>query len=265
MDDREVLRGRIRDLWNRTKQGDYLNHTGFLAPDLQSYARQIIREERIPVKSGSGPYCRFSGGFEEADRQMLFFVPSYMNEEELETEIACGEGAFTCIRIAAVRAGFTEPPSHRDYLGSLMNLGITREQIGDIICREDEAFVFAVRETAPFICSELTRVRHTTVTSAIRPPSECPCEVTTRPESGSVSSERVDCLAAHVFHLSRSQAQRLIEQEKVFADGRIITSASYIPASGEKISVRCHGKFRYLGADGKTRKGRLIARYERYV
>ena len=257
MDDREVLRGRIRDLWNRTKQGDYLNHTGFLAPDLQSYARQIIREERIPVKSGSGPYCRFSGGFEEADRQMLFFVPSYMTEEELVAEL--------CIRIAAVRAGFTEPPSHRDYLGSLMNLGITREQIGDIICREDEAFVFAVRETAPFICSELTRVRHTTVTSAIRPPSECPCEVTTRPESGSVSSERVDCLAAHVFHLSRSQAQRLIEQEKVFADGRIITSASYIPASGEKISVRGHGKFRYLGADGKTRKGRLIARYERYV
>ena len=146
-----------------------------------------------------------------------------------------------------------------------MNLGITREQIGDIICREDEAFVFAVKETAPFICGELTRVRHTTVTAEIKAPSECPCEVRTSRESGSVSSERVDCLAAHVFHLSRSQASRLIEQEKVFADGRIITSASYTPSPGEKISVRGYGKFRYLGTDGKTRKGRLIARYERYI
>ena len=111
----------------------------------------------------------------------------------------------------------------------------------------------------------MTRVKHTAVTAQIVPPCACPEVVTTKPESGSVSSERVDCLAAQVFHLSRSQAQRLIEQEKVFADGRIITSASYIPAAGERISVRGYGKFRYLGVDGKTRKGRLIARYERYV
>ena len=167
MEEREVLRGRIRDFWNRTRQGDYLNHTGFLSLDLQSYARQVIREEKIPTAAGSGPYCAFSGGYEEADRQMLFFVPSYMSGEELADEIAGGEGALTCVRIAAVRSGFTEPPTHRDYLGSLMNIGITREQIGDIICREDEAFVFAVRETAPFICSEVTRVRHTTVTAQI--------------------------------------------------------------------------------------------------
>lgn len=265
MEERDVLRGRIRDLWNRTQQGDYLNHTGFLSPDLQSYARQVIREEKIPLRAGLGAWCVFSGGYEEADRQMLFFVPSYTSEEEMAEEIAGGEGALTCIRIAAVRSGFAEPPSHRDYLGSLMNIGITREQIGDIICRGDEAFVFAVSETAPFICGEVTRVRHTTVTAQIIAPRDCPSVTVTKEESGSVSSERVDCLAAQVFHLSRSQAQRLIEQEKVFADGRMITSASYIPAIGERISVRGYGKFKYLGADGRTRKGRLIARYARYI
>ena len=84
-------------------------------------------------------------------------------------------------------------------------------------------------------------------------------------ESGSSASERADSLAALVFHLSRSQAQRLIEQEKVFADGRIITSSSYTPSPGERISVRGYGKFRYLGTDGTTRKGRLIVRFERYI
>lgn len=265
MEEREVLRGRIRDLYNRTQQGDYLNHTGFLSPDLQSYARRVIREERIPVHSGSGAFCTFYGGAEETDRQMLFMVPSYMNEEELLSEIGKGEGALTCIKISAVRAGFTEPPSHRDYLGSLMNLGITREQIGDIVCRDTDAYVFAVTDIAPFICRELTRVRHTTVNTEIIAPSECPAAATTREESGSSSSERVDSLTALVFHLSRSKAQKLIEQEKVFADGRIITSASYQPSPGERISVRGLGKFKYLGADGHTRKGRLIVRFERYM
>lgn len=265
MEEREVLRGRIRDLWNRTQQGEYLNHTGFLALDLQSYASQVIREERIPTHPGAGAFCMFSGGFAEADRRVLFFVPSYISGEELEEEINSGEGAFTCVRIAAVRAGFATPPTHRDYLGSLMNLGITREQLGDIICREDEAFVFAMRDIAPFICRELTRVRHTTVTAAVVPPAQCPSVVNTRQESGSSASERVDSLTALVFHLSRSQAQRLIEQEKVFSDGRLITSCSYIPSQGERISVRGHGKFRYLGTDKTTRKGRLIVKFERYV
>ena len=265
MDEREVLRGRIRDLWNRTQQGEYLNHTGFLALDLQSYARQVIREDKIATRSGSGPYCTFSGGFEEADRQMLFFVPSYMTEEELVAEIASGEGAFTCIRIAAVRAGFTEPPTHRDYLGSLMNLGITREQVGDILCSDEEAYVFAIREIAPFICRELIRVRNVSVEAVEVPPTECCLGTRTEAGTGSSASERIDSLAALVFKLSRSQAQRLVEQEKVFSDGRVITSSSYCPRPGERISVRGFGKFRYLGTKGQTRKGRLIVAFERYV
>ena len=240
MEEREVLRGRIRDLWNRTQQGDYLNHTGFLALDLQSYAMQVIREERIPTHNSAGAYCVFRGGYEEADRKVLLFVPSYMGEEELDAGIAQGEGAFTCVRIAAVKAGFAAPPTHRDYLGVLQDI-------------------------APFVCRELTRVRHTTVTTAVTAPGECPSVVNTRLESGSSASERADSLAALVFHLSRSQAQRLIEQEKVFADGRIITSSSYTPSPGERISVRGYGKFRYLGTDGTTRKGRLIVRFERYI
>ena len=146
MDEREVLRGRIRDLWNRTREGEYLNHTGFLPLDLQSYARRLIREDKIPERSGSGPFCMFSGGFEEADRKMILFVPSYMNEEDVKAELAKGEGAFTCVRIAAVRSGFSAPPDHRDYLGSLMNLGITREQIGSFrICGERDGSVYMRR------------------------------------------------------------------------------------------------------------------------
>ena len=75
MDEKEVLSGRITDLWNRTSRGDYLNHTGFLSPDLQSYAREILAKEKIPVKSEGKAGSFFFGGFEEADRIYLLSPP----------------------------------------------------------------------------------------------------------------------------------------------------------------------------------------------
>ena len=91
-----------------------------------------------------------------------------------------------------------------------------------------------LQDIAPFVCRELTRVRHTTVTTAVTAPGECPSVVNTRLESGSSASERADSLAALVFHLSRSQAQRLIEQEKVFADGTDLRERIWkIPLSGD--------------------------------
>ncbi len=265
MDEKEVLRGRITDLWNRTSQGEYLNHTGFLSPDLQSYAREVLSKEKIPVKSDGRAGSLFFGGFEEADRQALFFLPAYMSATDFGHEISCGQGEVVCIRIQPPGRGFAEPVTHRDYLGSLMHLGITREQIGDIVLSGEEAFVFAMRDIAPFICTELTRVRHNAVHVQIVPFADCRIEVRREPGRGSVSSERIDSLTALVFHLSRSQSQRLIGQEKVFSEGRVITSPSYCPKKGERISVRGYGKFKYLGTDGRTRKGKLTALFERYV
>ena len=138
-------------------------------------------------------------------------------------------------------------------------------EIGDILCSGNEAYVYAIREIAPFICRELTRVRNVSVEAAEVPPSECALGAKTETGRGSSASERIDCLIALVFHLSRSQAQSLVRQEKIFADGRAVTSSSYCPSAGERISVRGYGKFRYNGAEGRTRKGRLIVTYELYV
>ena len=265
MDDKEIIRGRIRDLWARTDRGDYISHTGFLPLDLQSFAAQELIREKIPAGAEGRAGSFFFGGFEEADRRVLFFLPSYMGPDDLIREIRSGEGPVACIRIRPGGAGFAKVPGHRDYLGSLMNLGITREQVGDILCSDEEAYVFAIREIAPFICRELIRVRNVSVEAVEVPPSECRLGTRTEAGTGSSASERIDSLAALVFKLSRSQAQRLVEQEKVFSDGRVITSSSYCPRPGERISVRGFGKFRYLGTKGQTRKGRLIVAFERYV
>ena len=68
-----------------------------------------------------------------------------------------------------------------------------------------------------------------------------------------------------VFHLSRSAAREKIEQELVCAGGILVKSISYMPREGESISVRGYGKFIYKGTGGQTKKGRLIAKVERFL
>lgn len=265
MNENEMVAGRVTDLWNRTLRGEFVNHTNFLSPDQQAAAAEVLQREHIPREASDGAYHLWTGGHEEADRQVLVFCPGYLDRETIISQIMAGEEVLTCVRISPVQMKFADPLTHRDYLGSLMHLGITREQIGDIMPDEGGAWVFVIREIAPFLCRELTRIRHTTVQCRIVPPSDCTAVIRTKECSGSISSVRLDSIVALAFNLPRSKAQQLIEHEKVQVDGRIVRSASARPAEGERISVRGHGKFKFLGTGGQTRRGRLVARYALYL
>ena len=95
--------------------------------------------------------------------------------------------------------------------------------------------------------------------------SECGIEPKFQEISGSVASERIDAILAFVYHLSRSEAQKLIESESVFIDGRTAFSGGYDLKEGARVSVRGHGKFIYLGTTNTTRKGRLFINVKLFV
>ena len=164
------------------------------------------------------------------------------------------------MEVRPVNRKFADELTHRDYLGALMNLGLERDRIGDILTDSENAYLFVMKENAELICSELIRIRHTSVVCHPVPASSC----TIRPEfeerEGSVSSERLDAILAMVYHLSRGKAQELVEQELVFVDGRTAFSGGYDLKPGSRVSVRGHGKFQYLGAGAQTRKGRFYAK-----
>ena len=68
------------------------------------------------------------GGYDNAERKVIFIYPYYMEYEDIECplEIVQVEGNFKFKEI-----------SHKDYLGAILNLGIVREKIGDIIIHEN--------------------------------------------------------------------------------------------------------------------------------
>lgn len=254
----ELFAGRIRDLEKQARQNDYLTHTGFLSLSEQSAALRVL--DGLP--GARAVFCGGVGGSDISDRKVLFFLPSYMEEEDLLRSELSGEGVIACLRIRNRGAGFTKEIGHRDCLGALMHLGIGREQVGDILIGDggDSAYVFLLSVMAEHVCRELAAVGRAHVDVEPVPPAQCGARPKLVPKTGSVASVRIDSLVSMVFPMPRSAAKQLVEDEQVYSDGRTIASPSWTPPEGARISVRGHGKFIYEGREKTTRKGRILVR-----
>ena len=249
-DDELLLQKRLTELAEKAYSRGTYTFTPFLSLAEQEV---LARTERY---SAHVPHDTF-GGVEGAERIMVRF-----GREEL-----CGwEEPFPiqCIRMEPLNQKFADKLTHRDFLGALMNLGIDRAQLGDIIVREDAAWLFATEKIAPFVCDNLFRARHT----------ELRCTVTEAPPSGElftlepmeclVASERIDGVLSHVYHLSRSDAAELFRAGKVFLNSRTVSSGSTVLKSGDIVSLRGTGRFRYQGPQRTTKSGKLSVVVELY-
>ena len=98
------------------------------------------------------------GGYESSERQMVSFLPDALYYDYTYP--------IQVVEIIPANKKFAEELSHRDYLGSLMNLGIERSKMGDILLQDNKAILFAREEISSYIAENLTRIRHTTVTTS---------------------------------------------------------------------------------------------------
>ncbi len=195
------------------------------------------------------PYTKFEGGYEGAERNVAIFGD--------------GSAEIACIAITQTAKKFAKELSHRDYLGALMSLGVKREVMGDILVDDKMCYLFCLERMADFIINELQTAGRASV-KARR--SEVP-DIEEKLLDGEyvvISSERIDVIVAAVFNLSRSVALKLFDEERVFIGGRLVKSASHLPAEGDIISVRKIGRVKYGGIDRQTKKGKLRVLVYRY-
>lgn len=200
--------------------------------------------------------CTLEGLHPMAERKIACFRPTGAGREM--------PAPLSVVKILPQNARFAEALSHRDYLGTLLGLGIERKKIGDIFIHEQAAYVVCTSGLEVFICENLFRVRHTTVTCELADSQEIQFELKFRQMSGSVASFRVDALTAMAFRLSRSKAADLIAGEKVFVNGKLMTSSSAVLKEGDIVSVRGMGRFRFCSQGNVTKKGRYFAEVNIY-
>lgn len=250
MEKDEFLLKRIRELARMSYQRDIAVFSDFLTLNEQNMVSRLnLREYGVVMES--------FGGYENAERQMVAFHPDAL--------MFSWEYPIDCLKIEPKALKFSEALSHRDYLGAILNLGVDRSVVGDILVKEQTAWLFCLRKMTGFFLENLCRVRHTTVlVTRVEDPGELPS-----PEfeeiNGTCTSVRLDTLIGIAFQASRSSMVSFIEGGLVFVNGKLITSNGYEPKEGDIISVRGKGRFLYDGVSRQTKKGRYSIRLRKYI
>lgn len=211
-----------------------------------------IYEQDLLFSNISTPFTLF-GGFSNAERQIAIFG----SEDDLGYSPT---PPITCIFISPVMQKFADDLTHRDFLGSVLGLGIKRETIGDIIIKNNAGYIFCLDTVAEYIKENLKKVRHTSVKCEIV--TETPDEVNPEVQEKIIviASERLDAIIAEVYNLSRSESNTLFTAKKVFVNGKLTENNSHKIKVNDTISVRGFGRFNFMGILQETRKGKLRAK-----
>lgn len=221
------------------------------------------------------PPVRFqlTGGYELAERKIVCLFPCSWPNGHVGIpgrvfpsygEDTMPNPPISALKIVPSNKKFADTLTHRDYLGSIMNLGIERSKIGDILITESDCHVLCLNSMAPYLMENLLSVKHTSVERSIEEYAALSVEQRFEQIEGSIASIRLDNILALVYRSSRSKVISLISGEKVFVNGKLVISNSYHLKDDDIVSVRGLGKFVFVGVASQTKKGRYFVSAKKY-
>ena len=204
-------------------------------------------------------YARYEtyGGYEFSERQMVAFLPDALCYEK--------NYPIAALKIEPLQKKFAETLSHRDYLGSILNLGIDRSKLGDILVEDEYAILFVHQSLKSFLFDELTRIRHTMIKLTEIEADDVSYQPKVKEICGTVPSLRLDSLLSLAFSSSRSKLVAYIENAKVFVNGKLITSNGFQIKEDDIVSVRGLGRFQFKESISQTKKGRFYVKLHLYI
>ncbi len=257
----EALCARLEDLCGRAEHGE-MAYSAFLSPKECHYACAYLRR--------AGAKFEAFGGYEEAERRRLYLLPDYMELSE-ETDsfeaLLASFGMDTEIRALRIEGSGYRHLTHRDFLGSLLGLGLERDVIGDLVVDSESgkwAIVLCDRAIALFLEQELKKVANDKV--RVTPVEEWQMPARRfAPIHDTVASARLDCVVAALCGLSREKARDAVCGGFVEIDFESEERPDRLVDSVKLISVRGYGRFRILSLRDLTRKGRIRLEAEKYL
>ena len=240
-----LLTSRVNDALRIARDSSVSKYLGFLderEAALCAGARKRAGEMEL----------RFFGGYEGAARVMLGLIPP---------------GAEARFPLAAVTLHVRREASltHRDWLGSLLSLGIKREAVGDLLCEEGRCVAFVTESVAPVILRELRKVggEGVQVTTGFEEPLPAAHRFLARSET--VAPVRLDGVVAAVCACARSQAAEWIRLGLVAVNGLPCGKGDAPLKAGDRLAVRGKGKYILDSTDRVTRKGRVVLDFRQYL
>lgn len=208
---------------------------------------------------GNEPGLFYFGGYPDAERKMLCYLPDYLEESSLYEN----DSPVVCLR-ATFYDG--DCPSHRDFLGGLMGCGVERDVLGDILVSKGSCDFFVTAQIADYIRQNFLSAGRSKLHIDVLPLSQVQ---TITPEfteiKDTLASLRLDGVVSTGFRIGRSLASQYISAGKATIDGLPCEKPDKQIDEGMKISVRGLGKIKVHSVSGQTKKGRIWVVIHRYM
>lgn len=263
-DAQRLLAARLDDLLERSARGE-LACGIFLSPADAAFVKRLARER------GAADRVALIGGYTDAERRMPVIIPEYaLSFADDAEKIAQGffaEEISDSICAVIVKGSGYRSLSHRDYLGSILALGVERDRIGDIVVLDDfSAVVICTGSILGFLLSSVERIASDKVSvSRFENTAALVAKREFLPINDTVASERLDCIVAALTNLAREKAQTLIKSGFCELDYTVETRCDREINPPCIISVRGFGKYDILAFDGETKRARLRLVARKYL
>jgi len=245
----ETLAVKLVDLATKAESSQKFRLSGFLDPYGQDMAEMI---------AANFPSLKvdFDGGYRGAERARAIFVDRDFG----------GKPNFELSAVKITWSGEMVRLSHRDVLGAVLGLGVTRDVVGDIIASGEWAKVIIDRKFVDFFIENLQQVGATKVTCELDDLSSiAPKEERCKEIRATVASLRVDSVAAAGFGFSRSRAAQDIAADKLKLNWQSVKNAAAQVKAGDVLSMRGRGRLEVAEVRGQTKKGRTAVLLKRYI
>lgn len=194
----------------------------------------------------------FYGG-PHAERQRAIIAPTYYEPEVESFEI-------TLIEVDYPKKFVTL--QHQHVLGTIMSLGIERDQLGDILVDENVQFTLT-KQLESYIILELNRIKGATVKlNSIPIKDMIQSKEQWQTFDTTVSGLRLDVVLKEIIRKSRTVAKQLIDKKRVKVNHTIIDSADFQLDSGDLLSIQGFGRAMITEIGDKTKKDKIRISYK---
>ena len=250
----QLLVRRVQDAASGVRYGGGYRFLGFLDERGRTLAEARLNKEDV--------FATFWGGFEDAQRCYMGVGGQQPPQPE--------DFPLAAVRITCWMPGHTVPaaqlPTHRDYLGALLGLGLKRECVGDILTEGDNAVCFLDEKMVPLVREELSGVGKFSVrVDEVDAAEAAGWKQKTEEVRINVPSLRADAVLASLLHLSRADAAALIVRGAVSLCHVPLSQQHAALQEGDTLSVRGYGRWRVLEIGGLSKKGRIWLKAEKFA
>jgi RNA-binding protein YlmH len=247
-DDR-LMANKILDIIEYCKKNFTYKATTFLDPRQQKLVEMLLAKERNIAYYAEG-------GIDNSERKLYIIYHEDYDSDNIEKPFQILE--FSWYSKSAKK------PSHRDFLGSIIGAGIKREMLGDIMLREDAAYVVCSKEVSEYILYNIDRVGSLPV--KVQPAEQInTAEETEKIMNATVASLRLDSIISAGFGLSRTKAAEVIKSGKVRVNWEEKDLTSKVIKQSDVISLRGKGRIILEEISGNTKKDRIRITIKKFV